>query len=403
MENDKIKVVCIICNNEFEVTKSTYQRKKYKNIKEWKCKKCIANESKIKYDNLPLEEKQRRAKISSNKMKSYWKSLDKNEKDRRLNLLNEGFEIYNKSLSDNDKDILRKQKSESMKKMWDNMDHKRKLEILKPMREGFINWYNSLSDEEKKNHHKYIQDGNNKWWNNLNEEDKKIYSDIRSKSSKEYWDNITDEDRKLVSKRQSEQIKQYWDNMTKSQYEEWDRKRSDGFNKYMNNLSILLNKNEISLINYLNIYKFKYQSHYYNKIKHPDFDKLFPFNLVTGSKFVSPFHQWDIAISTYDGIILIDIDGSIHDIKNINHEITYFNGNKIKLSDIISFNDSQRPYQTDGLPAYVIQCYDDNLNMNTPVININTNENIIFNDLLNLISWMDMDINEKYKIISEVI
>ena len=141
----------------------------------------------------------------------------------------------------------------------------------------------------------------------------------------------------------------------------------------------------------------KYDIHWYNKIKHPDFDKLFPNNPVTGSKFVSPYHQWDISVKLFDTRVLIDIDGSIHDPNKISHDVTYFDGRKISLSDLITFNDSQRVYQTDNLNAYVIQCYDDKLTDNTPVVKINTGEIINFKSLIGILTFESMTEREKRK------
>ena len=61
--------------------------------------------------------------------------------------------------------------------------------------------------------------------------------------------------------------------------------------------------------------------------------------------------------------------------------------------DYYKFRDSQRPYQTDGLDAYIIKCYDDNLTDNTPVINIETKESMTFQTFIYIIMWMKIAIN----------
>lgn len=400
MIDDKINVTCSICNCLISISKYTYSKKKNKS---WKCRKCLAKEAKEKYKNLSAEEKERRAKISSERMRSYWNKMDNNEKEKRLNLLNDGFKTYNELLSKDDKNKIKEERRKTMKQYWNSIDSKRKSEILKPMKEGFVKWYNGLSDNDKLDFHKYIQNGNKQWWDNISDEERKRISKIRSESSNKYWKNISDEERKLISERQSLQIKQYWDNMTEEEYKEWDNKRSKGFNKYMDNLNYMINKNEMSLINYLKINNINYELHWYNKIKHIDFDKLFPNNPVTDSKHVSPYHAWDFKLNLSDNIVLVDIDGSIHNVNKITHEITYFNGKKIKLSDIIQFNDSQRPYQTDGLDAYIIQCYDDNLNNDTKVLNIKTNEIITFKSFISILIWINMSDKEKEFFINEII
>lgn len=391
-EKSKVIVTCADCKKPMEVTYSTFIRKK-DNV--WRCKKCLAIIAKSVYNNLTSEEKARRAKISSEKMKNYWKTVDQNQKKTRLDSLNKGYQAYDKTLSSLDKEKKSNQQSIFMKGYWNNLDSERKDEILKPMIDGFQQWYQNLSDEEKKDHHKYIQDGNKKWWDSISEEDRNRLSEIRSTSSKEYWDNITNEQRIQIGKRQSSQIKEYWNHMTPEQYLEWDYKRAAGFNQYLDDLDDTLNKNETSLMNYLKFGGIMYESHWYNKNKHPDFDKLFPINPVTESRFVSPYHQWDFMVFTKDCSVLIDIDGSIHNNEKITHKITYFNGKKIQLSDIISFNDSQRLYKTDGLNAYVVLCYDDNLNDNTAVVNINTNETMNLISLISILIWMNLSEKEK--------
>ena len=50
------------------------------------------------------------------------------------------------------------------------------------------------------------------------------------------------------------------------------------------------------------------------------------------------------------------------------------------------FYDSKRQYQTDGYPAYIIQCYDKIIDFHTKVIDINNPEKELkLYDLLNII------------------
>lgn len=395
--NNKIIVKCIICGCDICLSKSSYRKNKL-----YKCRKCLAKEAKERYNNLSSEEKQRRAEISKSRMKTYWSNMSSEDKQKRLDVLNNGFKNYNQNLSDKERNKMSIILSNSQKKRWKSTSDEKKKEITKPMHDAAKVWYNSLSDDDKKKHHEYIQNGNKKWWNSISDEEYKRLSQIRSDSSKKYWNNVSEEDIKIISERQSKIIKQFWNNMTDDDYKKWDAKRAEGFNKYMDGLITSLNKNELSVIDYLKINDLKYKYHWYNITKHPEFDKLFPINPVTGSKFISPYHQWDFIIHTIEKDVLVDIDGSIHDNNKINHMITYFNGKKISLSDLILFNDSQRPYQTDGLDAYIIQCYDDNLTDNTPVINISTNENMAFKSFIALLIFYDMEYKEKIKLIKDL-
>ena len=142
-----------------------------------------------------------------------------------------------------------------------------------------------------------------------------------------------------------------------------------------------MNNNEMNFSKYLEKSNISYEVHYFNKIKYPDFDKLFPVNTSTGSTIISSYHSWDFKVHTLESDVFVDIDGSVHDPKN-------------KTTGITEFNDSKRPYQTDGLPAYAVLCYDDNLTDDTPVKNIITNEIMSFKQFMALIAFMNMDEKE---------
>jgi len=128
---------------------------------------------------------------------------------------------------------------------------------------------------------------------------------------------------------------------------------------------------------------------FYNLYPHPNFHELFPNNPITGAKYVSPFHRWDFIIRTIKTDIFIDIDGSIHDSSRDNGFVTYKTGKNeilVNLKELKQFDDSQRKYQTDNLPAYRVICYDNKLSLNTAVVNIyDDNDIITIKDLINLI------------------
>jgi len=116
-----------------------------------------------------------------------------------------------------------------------------------------------------------------------------------------------------------------------------------------------------------------------------DFKELFPNNIITGYNYVSPFHRWDFKILTNKCDIFVDIDGSIHDKNKHDYIVTNDYGVKFNLRDSIQFKDIQRKYQTDNSPAYIIQCYNDKLNIDCKVINI-YNDNIMpIKEFLNMI------------------
>ena len=73
--------------------------------------------------------------------------------------------------------------------------------------------------------------------------------------------------------------------------------------------------------------------------------------------------------------MFIDIDGSVHNPNNMN--FNFHGGHRLQLeynvAEDIRFNDSQRLYQTDGYSAYIVQCFNDKLLDDTPVVNLQIN------------------------------
>ena len=58
------------------------------------------------------------------------------------------------------------------------------------------------------------------------------------------------------------------------------------------------------------------------------------------------------------------------------------------------FYDSKRPYQTDGLDAYVVKCYDDNLHLHSTVMNIKTGKEMTLSYFIRFISTMNLSDDE---------
>ena len=198
----------------------------------------------------------------------------------------------------------------------------------------------------------------------------------------EWYYNLSDEERDKYNQSKTNWSKDFWNNLSGDNLNEWISKRCAD-DKFL----VPRSENEINLAEILNRSKIRYELHKYNKTKHPDFDKLFPYNKVTGAKIVIPYHQWDFLIHTASKDIFVDIDGSMHIVKDFT--IHYYTGIDINIRDVQEYNDSQRPYQTDGLDAYVIQCYDDKLTDTTPVTNVITNEKMKFSELMAIIRFMD--------------
>lgn len=202
-----------------------------------------------------------------------------------------------------------------------------------------------------------------------------------SEKQKAHWNKLSKDERKIAMLH----LIKYWDNINDEELDKWYKSHLDGM---IESDALLKGPTENIFCNDLDnipllTKKVKYKWQYRSQIKHPDFDKLFPFNKVTGGKFVNPYHIWDFIIYSESGNILIDIDGSIH---NTGPGIVkYSNEENIEFSDLIKFNDSQRPYQTDGLEAYIIRSYNNKLEDNTEVLVLKDNSIISYKTLLSII------------------
>ena len=194
-------------------------------------------------------------------------------------------------------------------------------------------------------------------------------------------------------------MKKVWSNKTDDEIFEWERRWIEG----MRNKTLSPDTTtESDFMNILNRIGANYEIHWFNEIKHPEFDSLFKNNPIKNSLFTIPYHQWDFKINSLNNTILIDIDGSIHDPSKTDYDIATRSYGKVSLKDITEFNDSKRPYQTDGYNAYIIQCFDDVLTDSNPVINVVTGEKMTVNELMALIKLAVSDDYEIKQIIKEL-
>jgi hypothetical protein len=437
----RIRLICTNCNVEW-VTYQYWYNKKLKQDKNYVpvCCKCtrstngIGNKERYKnrteeqkrefsekrskhmkqyWDSLSDEER----KLHSDKILEYWNKLSEEEKMNRLYSLTEGNKQWWDSLTEEERKLKVDNLQEKCKQYWDSLsDEERKLHSdkileywnklseeemvrkLQPLIDGKTQYWNSLTDEEKKLH----SDKSKQWWGLLSDEEKITYSE----KHKQYWNSLTDEEKKLHSDKSKQwwgllsdeekkliinKIRSWWNSLTNNEYNDWDRKRHEGYNNYFTNLDSYITKTEIQFKQQLDLLKFSnqiqdYEFQYVSQIIHDNFNELFPINPVTSSN-VSPYHKWDFIIIRNDGSkVLVDIDGSIHDPNKADYEVTSYDGFKINIIDIIKFNDSKRPYQTDGYESYIILAYDDNVSDDTKVLSLQTNDIITVKDLLVLIS-----------------
>lgn len=242
--------------------------------------------------------------------------------------------------------------------------------------------YLNMTDEERKNLSEKISKG----LNNRSDKDKFISNLKRSNTLKATIATMSPKEKAIRIKR----LKDYWNNIDIETFQKIKKDQAIKYSNYINNISINPNLNELNLMIYLDKYNIKYKYQSFNTIIHPDFSKLFPINPITGSNYVNPHHKWDFRLFTKDSEVLIDIDGSIH--AHPSYSITHpFTKIRYQLLDYYKFKDSQRPYQTDNLPAYVILCYDNNLTDDTLVIDLITNSTIDFKTFLSILICMNLD------------
>ena len=350
-DKEKVKLICQDCGIEYKLSYGRYRRLNKEDGH--RCKECRyinnAKSASNKYQSLSPEDK----KALNAKRAQYWK--DPNN---------------------------RKKKSEDMSNMISNMSQEEKDKWISGMREyneslppelqviHLINYYKNLSQEEKDELNKRRYDPLKKWKDNMNDIE---LSDFYSNIAKSIWDSYSDEERKERGNKISEgRLNNFdWNNLPVDEKMDWVHLMISS------KINSKLNKTKSEFMNHLNINNIKYEFQYLSKTKHPDFDKLFPNNPVTGGSFVFPFHSWDFKLNLSDKSILVDIDGRIHYTNNFK---VHLKNKHFILSDYINFNDSQRPYQTDGLDAYIIKCPNNKISDNTDVIKLKTNQEIKFKD-----------------------
>lgn len=375
--NEMIETKCKRCNNNFMISKEKYNHCKKHGTKII-CPTCLAISKENKY------------KKASDTHKKNWANYNKEDRDKRIQNAKDG--IHN--MSEEAKAKRSKNSSEATKKVMANLTDEQRASRSAKLSIANIKRYANMSDDDKKELGRKISEGQN----SRSPEDKIKSNRKRSESLKTHIKNLSPEE----TAKRNQKVQDWWDNMEIEEFQRWNENRANGYNNYMNDLNINPNHNESDFINYLNLHQFKYQFQCYNMIKHPDFDEIFPNNPVTGAKFVNPYHKWDFKIHTSDKDIFVDIDGSIHfnESYTVTHSYTKITYN---ILDYNKFNDSKRPYQTDGLDAYVIQCIDDNLTDNTVVINIKTNEKMSFKSFMDIIIWQNMNDDEKRVILKDAI
>ena len=353
--------------------------------------KAEVNKKKGNFWNLASDEKKEEMRDNlSQRSNDFWNSMTEEEHKEfgryRWNLKSDeekeiikdrflkGGKDYRENLSEEDIKLQIKRLNDShLKKLEDPEFREKNREQLKDARLKFME---TLTEEKRKE----IGERSKEYWKNMSPEEREKRSEDRTRRNNEWWASRTPEQRLEISNR----TRTWWENLSNEDKESWYKRRSEG--QRASNLR--LKDTEIDFMNRLNLLSWNdpyldYQYQYTSQIKHPDFDQVFPSNPVTGSTFINPFHKWDFIIFTNRGCVLCDIDGSMHALGEGDFVV-----NGIDIGLYIQFNDSQRPYQTDGMDAYVILAYNDKLTNDTPVLSFQTGKTMTYKEFIALLTLL---------------
>ena len=349
-----VTVKCARCGTEFTVP--TYHYKRYmKAGKNFYCKECYKiNRSAISKNVWKEMDPEKRKAANDKKAETRRNRSEEEKKASRIKTQNTWA-----NKSEEEMKAHSEARRKNIQTFWDSLDQAGYKEMCDKIAKGQRKHFDLLTDEEKEKQIAILHDGWNNWFKNLTPEQREAFDKRIDQYSKPWWDVLSDEE-----------------------YLDFIQRQIEGYAGKANQP----NENELVFQDHLNRFGFTYQFQTSNKKIHPEFDKLFPSNPITG-KDVSPYHRWDYMVITLESNVLVDIDGSVHDPKN-------------KTTGITEFNDSKRPYQTDGLPAYAVLCYDDDIKESTPVKNITTGEIMPFKAFITLLRMMNMTKKEQRKVLN---
>ena len=314
-----IKMICENpdCKKEFEINIKTYKWRCEHNIPYIcpNCMKIYKSESHSK-GNIKRFSKPEERKKQSRSITKYWNNLSPEGHKERGN------------------DVKRGQSN-----MTQEAKEKQRLGNSRSHKESFIN--KSLEDKQKQVD--TLQNGNKNWLNNLTNDGWNNYKRNLSNGVKKYYKNLSLDDRILRDFKIRLNFNK--DNIMIDKYF-----IDNGIDMITNNpekqfIEILLNNN----------IRFIYQ---WNSLQiHPLFNEMIQKSPNKLYNYASPYHRWDFLIHHKLGNIFVDIDGSIHNIKQ-----------EYGTKTAVTFNDSKRIYQTDGYPAVIIECHNDNLILDSKII-----------------------------------
>jgi hypothetical protein len=347
--NPDVEVKCYECGCTFTIKYTTYMSRPRNHQRRcFKCRTAAGRKSWLKnWEEKPQEEKEH----ISEQRREWYQRAPKERVDEVKQRRREGIQEYFKNLSEEERAKKIATGSQNLKKAIEYCTSKegreKQAELAKTK-------YMSMTPEERNEKMMKIRDGWNKWFSN---------ADNRQKFS--------------------ELMKSQWANLTKEEYYRYMLKQQLGVAASNNP-----NQVEAELIDKLNILIWNdeisgYKFQYVNQKIHEDFETMFPVNPVSGSDKISPYHVWDFIIYKTDGTsALVDVDGSIH-FQAIMWKLVV-DGKDIGES--IKFKDSQRPYQTDGMDAYVVLAYSNTVTDDTPVLSLQSGEIMTVRQMLVLLT-----------------
>ena len=429
-KGQKVTVKCQDCGCDFEISRSRHYKLLASENPIFRCKPCYKYWRKnVWYNELPDERRNELSSKRSELSKGVWANMSEEKKEEtnmkksatRINHsdewkanVREKVQSTWQNKSDQEKSSYSEACRNNTQAFWDGLDDKGRKLMSQKMSEAQRTYMDSLSDEEKEARSKRIAEANRDWWAGLSDEERALVFQIRSEAQKKQWSEKSEESRnyiisQLVKGREEwwnnlsdeEKIEyglrhktEFWDKMTKEEFKEWSRKNLRGLK------DLERNSLEIEFANLLNAYHIRFEEQWVNRLEHPDFDSRFLVNTATGSSRISPYHVWDFKVDCNNGPILVDLDGSLHDPTKADNVVLHSNL-YVVLRDRIDFNDSKRPYQTDGLAAYVVQAYDDTLDNSVKVKDVKTGEIITFHQLMAILNFNNLSEKDKKAILRD--
>ena len=292
--------------------------------------------------------------------------------------------------------IINRKNSEGLKRHWSTVSDEYKKKRIMPMLEAAWKSWDNLSPEEKR-------ERATKWMKSKTEEELNQIMLGYSLRMKEYNESIPYEEKLRRVNHMNNYLKKLPEEERKEiarKAHEWISKMSieESWEYYKQNLkSMILRKDftstEQEFINLLKINNLKnsWIPQYINEIADKNILLEYP-------NIRNPYHIWDFRIRLTEKDIYVDIDGSIHGMKNDD----FITSNGFNVSEFMKSRDNRRKYQTDGLDAYAVQCFNDRIDKNTTVMNIKTGEVISFNNFINILFIESMSKTELRKILKHV-